>query len=472
MDSLEKAFSYDVICLWGFSQEEVKPLEGKSLIFFTQEFTSDLFTRVYYDRLACDLEYFQSLCEKEVFRTFFYVIHPSLPEEEKEIAKKWLGRCELLEWQVQLAASDYQDFGIKVFQNLCQMRQRSFDEGSFPAIKNLFCNVPAFICGAGPSLEREVGNLKEAQNQGLIFAGGAALGSLGRLGVPIHVAAGIDPNPNYDKVLMQNAFEAPFFYQSRFASSLLQTVQGPLFQVANNPGYTLESWLQEGESFDGGWTVSTFCAAIAIHLGCNPIVFVGMDLSYGSEGEVGKDFVWEDPALGNLHTQKDWILASKWLEGMTFSHKEHTFYTVSDKGLFIEGVKKTSFAEVRESALFNEVDSEGLVHLLRSFWNPSEGYSKKIVVLEKSLDRSLVYIDALLQLFEKHYPKNPTGKGEFVLNLLDLQEEIAYQKILIPVWNVWQYPLYRQFEDPYAREVNQLVFFKKVLQEYRMCVCK
>lgn len=472
MDSLKKALSYDVICLWGFSLEEVKSLEEKSLIFFTREFSSDLFPKVYYDGLVCDLEYFQSLCEKEVFRTFFYVIHPTLPDEEKEIAEKWASRCQLVEWQVQLAASDYQDFGIKVFQNLCQMRKRSFDEKSFTLMRNIFSNIPAFICGAGPSLEKEIDNLKEARNQGLIFAGGAALGSLGRLGVPIHIAAGIDPDPNYDKVLMHNAFEAPFFYQSRFASSLLETVQGPLFQVANNPGYALESWLQEQESFDGGWTVSTFCTAIAVHLGCNPIVFVGMDLSYGSKGDQEKGVIFQDPLQGNIVTQKDWILASKWLEEMTSLHKEYDFYTVSDKGLFIEGVKKVSFAEVKEEALSTEVDSEGLVHLLRSFWTPSERCSRKMVALEKSLERSLAYIDALLQLFEKHYPKDPTGKGEFVLNLLDLQEEEAYQKILMPVWNVWQFPLHRQIVDPYAREVNQLVFFKKVLQEYRMCICK
>ncbi len=77
-----------------------------------------------------------------------------------------------------------------------------------------------------------------------------------------------------------------------------------------------------------------------------------------------------------------------------------------------------------------------------------------------------------MHLFEKFYPKDPTEKGEFVLNLLELQEEIAYQKILEPIWNIWQYPLYRQFKDSYARQVNRMIFLKKVLQEYRMCVCK
>ncbi|MES2198572.1 MAG: 6-hydroxymethylpterin diphosphokinase MptE-like protein [Chlamydiota bacterium] len=463
---MEEALSYDVICLWGFSEEQVQFLEGKTLIFFTSELKYDLLNRVYYDGEVCDLEQFQSICEKEVFRSFFYLIHPDLLE--KEIATMWLGRCRVVEWQVQLAASDYQDFGVKVFKNLCQLRNASFDESSFSLMKDLFQDVPAFICGAGPSLGKEIAHLKEVQNQGLIFAGGAALGSLGHLGVPIHIAAGIDPDPHYDKVLMRNSFEAPFFYQSRFSASLRETVQGPLFQVANNPGYALESWLQEDECFDGGWTVSTFCAAIALHLGCNPIVFVGMDLSYSSKGEEGRDIAWEDPIQGDVRTQKDWILAAKWLEEMTSLHKDHTFYTVSDSGLFIKGVKRSSFKELE---LCNPVDSEGLVHLLRSFWTPSREYGEKMEVVKKSLDRSLEYVEALLNLFEKHYPLDPTGKGGFVLNLLDLQEEIVYQKILMPVWNVWQFPLYRQFEEPYARDVNQMVFFKKVLQEYRMCIC-
>lgn len=471
MDELEKALSYDVICLFGFFEEDVQSLEEKTLIFFTPDYKCDFLNRVYYDGLSCDLEQYQAICEKLVFQSFFYLIHPSLSESERKMAEKWISRSQILEWQVQLAASDYQDFGIKAFQNLCQMRVRSFDGSSFPLMKKLFHNTPAFICGAGPSLEGQAAHLKEVQSQGLIFAGGAAIGSLGRLGVPIHIAAGIDPDPCYDKVLMQNAFEAPFFYQSRFASSLLQSVQGPLFQVANNPGYPLESWLQEEDSFNGGWTVSTFCVAIALHLGCNPIVFVGMDLAYESFSFDGKDIVFEDPIQGNMRTQKDWVLAAKWLENKISLHKDRTFYTVSDKGLSIEGVQKASFEKVKEVALSTQVDSEGLVHLLRSFWTPSSMYEEKMSIVKKSLDRSLDCVDALIHLFEKHYPVDPKEKGSFVLNLIDLQEEIAYQKILSPIWNVWQYPLYRQFEDPYARDVNQMIFFKKVLQEYKVCLC-
>lgn len=461
MGSIEKASSFDVICLWGFSKEEVKSLEAKTLIFFTSEFGDGSCYQVYYDGDVCDLERFQAICQETVFQSFSYLIHPSLSEIEKKMAKKWLFRCQMVEWQVQLAASDYQDFGVRVFQNLCEAKKRSFDGRSFDSMKNLFQNIPAFICGAGPSLGKEMTNLKQVQNQGLIFAGGAALGLLGGRGIPIHIAAGIDPDPCYDKVLMQNAFEAPFFYQSRFSSSMLQTVQGPLFQVPSNLCYSLETWLMDGECFDGGWTVSTFCAALAVYMGCNPIVFVGVDLSYGTkEDEMG------------LKTQKDWILAGKWLEDLIAKNKDRTFYTTSEVGLFIEGMKKTSFVEVMEKNLSHQINSEGLIHLLKSFWNASNIYEEKMVEVEKSLERSLQYIDTLLHLFEKFYPADPASKGEFVLNLLELQEEIAYQKILEPIWTIWQYPMYRQFKDSYARQVNQMIFFKKVLQEYRMCVCK
>ncbi|MBS0626895.1 MAG: DUF115 domain-containing protein [Verrucomicrobia bacterium] len=461
MDSIEKADSFDVICLWGFSQEEVKFLEGKTLIFFTSEFGGNACYQVYYDGDVCDLEQFQAICEEMVFQSFCYLIHQNLPEKEKKMAEKWIYRCQMIEWQVQLSASDYQDFGVKVFQNLYETKKRSFDGQSFYLMKNIFQNVPAVICGAGPSLEEKMSYLKQVENRGIIFAGGAALGLLGEGSVPIHIAAGIDPDPCYEKVLMQNAFEAPFFYQSRFSSSILQTVQGSLFQVPSNPGYPLESWLREGECFDGGWTVSTFCAAMAIYFGCNPIIFVGVDLSDGIEE--GKEC---------LKTQKDWILAGKWLEDLIAKNQDRSFYTTSEKGLFIEGLKKVSFSELFKENFLKQLDTNGLVHLLKSFWSPFDIYDDKMVQIEKSLEKSLGYIDTLLHLFEKFYPKDPTEKGEFALNLLELQEEIAYQKILDPVWNIWQYPLYRQFKDSYARQVNQMIFFKKVLQEYRMCVCK
>ena len=73
MDELEKALSYDVICLWGFSEEEVKPLEDKVLVFFTSNLQCDLLNRVYYDGQSCDLERFQVICGEQVFRSFFYL---------------------------------------------------------------------------------------------------------------------------------------------------------------------------------------------------------------------------------------------------------------------------------------------------------------------------------------------------------------------------------------------------------------
>ncbi len=469
MDDFEKPQDFDVVCLWGFSEEEAGTFSGKIVIFFAPECKNHSFHAVYYDGINCDVEAFQALCETLVFLRFCYLISPGLAKEDKALAEMYLKHCMAIEWQVQLAASDYCDFGLTVFKNVRRSLKTACDTESFFAMKDAFSGIPAFICGAGPSAEKEFMHLQDMENRGVIFAGGAALGKLAYVGAPLHIAAGIDPNPCYDRVLMQHAFEAPFFYQSRFSTSLLDTIQGAPFLVPSNPGYPLCRWMEEGRSFDAGWTVSTFCAALAVHFGCNPIVFVGVDLSYEEENE--KATTWDDVVQGQIKTQKDWVLASKWLEALALENKMIDFYTTSECGLSMNGIRKIVLEQAKDTILQDCYDIEGIVHSIRALQSLNTNLNKAHE-LEKSLALSLSYADELLRLFEKHYPKDPKDKGEFVLNAVELEQEIAYKNILQPLWNIWQYPLHREIEDPYAREVNRLLFFKKILQEYKACLCR
>ncbi len=111
------------------------------------------------------------------------------------------------------------------------------------------------------------------------------------------------------------------------------------------------------------------------------------------------------------------------------------------------------------------------MQVLSSFWKQSKGVEEKVDLLKKSIERTLGFVDKLIMLFEKEYPKDPSSKGEFVINLFELYDEIVYQEMLEPLWQVWQFPMGRKWTDAYAREINRLLFFKKALQEYRNCIC-
>ena len=480
---LEEASAFDVICFFGFDRKRVcleNNLKEKNLVFFDskKEFLSEASEscvyEIQYDGARCDLASFQELCREKFFLSFFYAVHPEVKGAAYQEAHVCIKQCQMVQWQCHLIASDYQDFGLEVFTNNLKSAEQIIDCHSFPKFKNSLKGIPAFICGAGPSLNEEIDRLKSLSNRGVVFAGGASLGCLTKAGVPVHIATGIDPDSSYERALMQGSFDIPFFCQSRFSSSLLQTIHGPVFQVPSNPGYKLQQWMDGGSVFDGGWTVGTFSMALAIHFGCNPIVLVGMDLSYSVNspsyaGGIGKEeegIIWDDPLEGSLVTQKDWILASKWIEEKVQSSCLTSFYNTSLRGLYLKGVKKSSLNDLLETELTKRYDIQGFIGGLCSCFEASRDRKENISLLKKSLESSSVFLDKLLHLYEKNYPADPSSKGEFVVNLFDLYDEIVYQEILEPLWQVWQFPVERNLPDSYAKDINRFLFFKKILQEY------
>jgi hypothetical protein len=459
----------EVLCLLGFTEQEILSHAGKEVVLFSDEALSHYPLQVYFDGKTCDLASFAEICKQRVFLPFSYKVHPSIPEEE---ARYWLTKCQEVEWQQQLIAADYQDFGVKVFANILQRENGDSDRDSFYELKKIFPGVPAFICGAGPSLDLQIPLLKKAQNKGLIFAGGASLGKISLQDAPIHIAAGIDPNPIYEKVLPHGQFEAPFFYQSRFSSQILQVLHAPLFQVPSNPGYKLEGWLEEKEPFDGGWTVATFCVALAIHFGCNPIILVGVDLSYQGEPYSKSALRYSDREKGPVWTQRDWVLSARWLEHIAKSHQEISFYNASYSGLKMEGIPFVSLSSYLERA--REYDCNALSHVVRAHWKKSHPL-KAIALLEKSLSVVEKCVDKALFLCKEYYPQDPSSKAAFVLNAFDLQEEVFYQHVLQPVWEVWKHPIERSLPKQnreYFQMVNEFLFFKRVCAEYRGEICK
>ena len=150
-----------------------------------------------------------------------------------------------------------------------------------------FSGIPAIICGAGPSLAKNIHILKELQNKALIMAGGTAMNVLNAAGINPHFGIGIDPNlAHFNRLISNIAFEEPFFYRQRMYHRALKTIHGERIFVTGAGGYNLPGWFEEKlgipevEAIEEGHNVVNFNLSIAKDLGCNPILIVGVDLAY------------------------------------------------------------------------------------------------------------------------------------------------------------------------------------------------
>lgn len=160
--------------------------------------------------------------------------------------------------------------------------------------QNKFKNVPCVIVTAGPSLANAIEHLKAIKQNCLIMAVDTSFRSLTKRGVDPHFVNAHDANANgqnffkgietdsigvfvnYINPLTINAFQGniAFYYVRDEGVPTYQTMAMACDDENRKDG----SFLQSG--ITGGSSVAHTAMYVSLYLGCNPITFVGLDLSY------------------------------------------------------------------------------------------------------------------------------------------------------------------------------------------------
>lgn len=359
-----------------------------------------------------------------------------------------------------LLLSDWADQGKSVLQHTFLHWQSLPEVRPGLQLKNRFLGIPAVICGAGPSLQKNSSFLD--RNKALLFAGGAALN---QLPIEPHFAASIDRQAPFDQFKQHSFWQVPFFYQSRMNPQNFSLLHGEKLYIPDGC-YPAEAWLSGHELFDGGWTVGTFLTALAAWLGCDPIILVGMDLCY----ENGRKYSsFDSPAsLDGListvdrfghatFTQRDWAMAASWLAEFASRERPRTFVNATEGGLHLaEPIQEKTLQDVMQT-LTLQGDLEGRVHAEIAALSPLPVPLKRLEEWEQSCKRCV----ALCQ------------KGICEGRAPCWEGEIVYQMFLFPLWQLWGPLLERELEvdaQPLSLQekmhLNQLLFFQKVLNEH------
>ncbi len=287
-----------------------------------------------------------------------------------------------------------------------------------------FKGVPAIICGAGPSLDKQIPLLKTLRDKALIFAGGSALNATSCAGLQPHFGAGVDPHsPQVDRLLTNAASDVPMFYRNRWHSGALPLVKGTPLYLNGSGGQRVAEWFEkrlgiEGPVLDEGHNVVNWTVEIARALGCDPIICVGLDLGYTggaayASGVVGKaspiaHHYDELVERNGVKTHWKWIAEAEWLG-------ERGVINATEGGIGIPGAREMRLAEVHleqswpldewvrreiEKARSHKIDPNRILELLDE--------------LEESLVRSIEKLDRC---------PNP-------LDEVELEEEPAYEAVL------------------------------------------
>lgn len=421
---------------------------------------------------------------------------------------------------------EYLQYGVAFFRNfypnLVKLPKAYFGNGLF----GQFRQVPAIICGAGPSLNKNRDQLKDLKERALLFAGSSALNALIPKGILPHFGVAIDPNQaQLPRVEAAAPHHLPFFYRQRLFHRALDAITGPRLYLTGTGGYEVAQWFEqelglEGESLDEGHNVVNFCIEIAHALGCDPIILVGVDLAFTNDqpyadGVVAdlkltdedfkqdQDFESEPLVKEDIHglpirTLWKWITESEWITEFSKAHPEVTLINATEGGLGFKHVENKTLKEVSHLYLKGQEELDQRIQTaiakqaldfvelprlidLMSTWQASldrciELFTKLLDEshgLEKQIQQGLPYPDSL---------QTPS------LSLLEteIEEQAAYQYLLDTFNQIYIRVHHRTIQDLHiprrgmtnkrralkkvALQLERLTFLKDVAQVNRALI--
>ncbi len=335
-------------------------------------------------------------------------------------------------------------------------------------LKNKFKGIPAIICGAGPSLGLTFPLLKQMEDRALIIAGGSTITALSNQGIVPHLGLALDPNPDeYSRLRMTSAFEMPLLYGTRVQPDVFNTCNGPWGYIHSFTGGPCEAYFERefeiAEDPVGpdlgpeAFSVTTIAIALAVEMGCSPILLNGIDLAYTGMHryaagvmpssqvffqELQKDTRASERVLKRkgiqgtmVTTLVKWVMESSSIANYAKAHKEAEFINVSSGGLGFKGISNRPFSEVIDHYCKRTYDLRAMVHheIEQSRFKElsSCAISGQMHTLILSLEKLLSICDEMLVELDVNKqrgfcPEKPFPSGKMTLLKLDFEEEKAF----------------------------------------------
>ena len=271
-------------------------------------------------------------------------------------------------------------YGLEhLFENILHQVKSS----DLASLEGKYVGVPAFCVAAGPSLNKNIGYLKQAQGKSLIICADTILERLLFEGVI----------PDLVGVLERDEIIYDYFFKGKnYPPDVTLAGQGVINpEIFNNfPGKKVvclkkglppEDWLKgllsHIASFPCGDSVAHMNFSLARYLGCNPIILVGQDLAYGegrvshAEGTVHTNNWKEkkeeiencenDFILGKngqmLPTQKWWKIFHRWFELEIASTRQQCI-DATEGGALIRGTQIMPLKNVVEEFCLHNLSSK------------------------------------------------------------------------------------------------------------------
>ena len=161
------------------------------------------------------------------------------------------------------------------------------------SLNRVEASLSAIICGAGPSLSSQFGQLRELQHKAVLISTGHAVPSLLEAGITPHIVVEVDTyaQRNWPATRTKSRFPGILVACTEVAPAVADRFDQVFWCLGSSPtfNHALTQWGLQLQHLQLGKTVSVPAMDIALRWGFSRMALVGQDLCLSSTGETHVD---------------------------------------------------------------------------------------------------------------------------------------------------------------------------------------
>lgn len=314
-------------------------------------------------------------------------------------------------------------FTINIIKNLHFIKESNY-LGEF---KNILMNkIPVIIVSAGPSLDKNVNELKKAEKKALILATDTAVKTLLKFNIMFDAIVTIDGDKKLDSIDNGCCESKCMFTVPDAKNEFLEKNKGRKIWI-NGAGYLEKLYSRFGYIFpqyDAGGSVATSAFQIATIMGTNRIILVGQDLAYDGKvthtgntidiyEENGESLYVEGVFGERVKTRYDWIRYLRWFE-KAIEQLENKIEVIdaTEGGAKINGTKIMNLSEAIKKYCDTQFDFEKFLN------------DRPVTFTKDQYHRVYQKIQKIDGDFDKiyNYAKSAAEVAEVILTMIKKQE--------------------------------------------------
>lgn len=247
-----------------------------------------------------------------------------------------------------------------LFENNSRENFKHFD-GYVDELQSVFEGKDVVIVAAGPSLDKNVDQLRNRKANMVILAVETVFRKMINLGIMPDYVIVTDANSRiYGHIQGLESQQIPMLYLSTAYKGFAMNYKGSKYLICQNGYKRAEDFAKERNwnLYETGGSVSTTALDVCIRLGAKSVAFIGLDLAYtdgyahatqaASRDALGTEEMPQVPAIGGgtVPTSRLFLIYNKWIENrIKQSDVKALVYDATEGGAIVPGLECIALAD-------------------------------------------------------------------------------------------------------------------------------